>query len=47
MNRGGNMIAAAHYLDPQDMNPTVEIYSAQNGQLVLSLGPGREPHFQP
>ena len=31
----------------QDLNPTIEIYSAQTGQLVLPLGPGSNPQFQP
>jgi len=48
MDRGGTMIAAAHFEDGfQDLDPTVEVYSAQAGQLVLSLGPGSNPQFQP
>ena len=48
MDRGGTMIAAAHYKDGfQDLNPTIEVYSAQTGQLVLTLGPGSNPQFQP
>jgi dipeptidyl aminopeptidase/acylaminoacyl peptidase len=48
MDRTGTLIAAAHYLEGfQDLNPNVEIYSAQTGQLVLSLGPGSNPQFQP
>jgi dipeptidyl aminopeptidase/acylaminoacyl peptidase len=48
MDRTGTLIAAAHYLEGfQDMNPNVEIYSAETGQLVLSLGSGRNPQFQP
>jgi hypothetical protein len=48
MDRTGTFIAAAHYLEGfQDMNPNVEIYSAETGQLVLSLGPGGNPQFQP
>ena len=44
----GSLIAAAHYQDGfQDMNPDVEIYSAESGLLVLSLGPGSNPQFQP
>jgi dipeptidyl aminopeptidase/acylaminoacyl peptidase len=48
MDRTGRLIAAAHYLEGfQDMNPNVELYSAETGQLVLSLGPGSNPQFQP
>lgn len=48
MDRTGTLIAAAHFLEGfQDMNPNVEIYSVQTGQLVLSLGPGSNPQFQP
>jgi hypothetical protein len=42
------MIAAAHYQNGfQDLNPVIELYSAQSGQLLLSLGPGGDPQFQP
>lgn len=48
MDRSGALIGAAHYQDGfQDMNPTIELYSAQTGQLILSLGPGNGPQFQP
>ncbi len=48
MDRTGNLIAAAHFQNGfQDLNPNVEIYSAQTGQLVLPLGPGNTPQFQP
>jgi hypothetical protein len=48
MDRTGTMIAAAHFLEGfQDLNPNVEIYSAQTGQPILSLGPGSNPQFQP
>jgi dipeptidyl aminopeptidase/acylaminoacyl peptidase len=47
MDRTGTLIAATHSTDIQDLNPLVEIYSAQTGQLILSLGPGRNPQFQP
>jgi hypothetical protein len=48
MDRTGNWIAAAHFQGGfQDLNPNVEIYSAQSGQSVLSLGPGNTPEFQP
>ena len=48
VDRSGNFIAAAHHQNGfQDVNPMIEIYSAQNGQLVLPLGPGTNPEFQP
>lgn len=48
MDRTGTMIAAAHFLEGfADLNPNVEIYSAQTGQPMLSLGPGSNPQFQP
>ena len=48
MDRTGNLIGAAHFQNGfQDLNPLVEIYSAQTGQLVLSLGPASNPQFQP
>ncbi len=47
MDRTGTVIAAAHYKDYQDLNPMVELYSAQTGELVLPLGPGSNPQFQP
>jgi hypothetical protein len=48
MDRTGTLIAAAHFQDGfQDLNPNVEIYSDQTGQLVLPLGPGSNPQFQP
>ncbi len=48
MDRSGNFITAAHYQNGfQDQNPNVEIYSAQTGQLVLTVGPGSNPQFQP
>ena len=48
VDRTGTLIAAAHHRDGfNDMNPDVEIYSAQTGQMVLSLGPGNIPQFQP
>ena len=47
MDRTGTLIAAARYQGYQDLNPMIEIYSAQTGQLALALGPGRNPQFQP
>ena len=48
MDRTGTMIAAARFLEGfADLNPNVEIYSAQTGQPILSLGPGSSPQFQP
>jgi Tol biopolymer transport system component len=47
-DRTGSLIAAAHFQNGfQDLNPNVEIYSAQTGQLVLPIGPGSNPEFQP
>jgi len=47
-DRTGSLIAAAHFQNGfQDPNPNVEIYSAQTGQLVLPVGPGSNPQFQP
>lgn len=48
VDRSGTLIAASRHQDGfQDLNPNVEIYSAQTGQLVLSVGPGSYPQFQP
>lgn len=47
MDRTGTLIAASHFQDYQDLNPFVEIYSAQTGQLVLTVGAGRNSQFQP
>jgi WD40 repeat protein len=47
MDRTGTLIAGANYMDLQSPNASVEIYSAQSGQLVLSLGPGNSPQLQP
>jgi dipeptidyl aminopeptidase/acylaminoacyl peptidase len=48
VDRTGTLIAAAHFKDGfQDLNPMVELYSAQNGQLLLPIGPGSNPQFQP
>ena len=47
MDRTGTFIAAARYTDYQDLNPMIEIYSTQTGQVVLTLGTGRNPQFQP
>jgi hypothetical protein len=48
MDRSGTFIAAAHYEDGfQDLDPSIEIYSAQTGQIILPLGPGSNPQFQP
>ena len=43
----GTLIAASHFQNNQDMNPNIEIYSAQNGQMMLNLGAGMSPSFQP
>jgi hypothetical protein len=47
MDRTGTLIAASHLQNIQDTQPILEIYSAQTGQLVLSLGVGSLPVFQP
>ena len=47
MDRAGTLIAASHLQNIQDTQPMLEIYSAQTGQLVLSLGAGSLPVFQP
>ena len=48
VDRTGSSIAAAHHqIGFQDVNPTIEIYSSQTGQLTLPLGPGTNPQFQP
>jgi hypothetical protein len=48
MDRTGRLIAAAHFEDGiQDVNPTIELYSAETGQLVWTLGAGSNPQFQP
>lgn len=48
LDRTGTLLAGAHYAGGfQDTNPTIEIYSAQTGQPVLSLGPGNNPELQP
>ena len=48
IDRTGTKIAAAHHQNGfQDPNPVVEIYSAQTGQLILSVGSGSNPQFQP
>jgi hypothetical protein len=48
IDRTGTLIAAAHYQNGfQDLNPIIEIYSSQTGQLASSIGPGSDPQFQP
>lgn len=47
VDRTGTLIAASHFKDYQDPNPILEIYSAQTGQLMLVIGTGRNPQFQP
>jgi hypothetical protein len=47
VDRTGALIAAAHYQSVQDTNPMVEIYSAQSGQLLVTIGAGSNPRFQP
>jgi hypothetical protein len=41
-------LTAAHFqYGFRDLNPIIEIYSAPTGQLVLPLGVGSNPEFQP
>ena len=48
IDRTGTMIAATHFQNGfQDLNPIMEVYSAQTGQLILTIGPGNDPQFQP
>src|SRR5688500_579290 len=47
IDRTGTLVAASHHQDFQDLNPMIEIYSTQAGQVVLALGAGRNPQFQP
>ena len=47
MDRTATLIAATHYKDYQDLNPMVELYSAQTGELLLPLGLGSNSQFQP
>jgi hypothetical protein len=48
MDRTGTLIAASRHEDGfQDFTPNLELYSAQTGQLILPLGPGSNPQFQP
>ena len=48
IDRTGNLIGVTHFQNGfQDLNPVVEIYSAQTGQLVLTVGLGNDPKFQP
>jgi hypothetical protein len=47
IDRTGTLAAAAHYRNIEDLNPVVEIYSLQTGQVALTLGPGNSPRFQP
>ena len=43
----GAFLAVTHSQNLQDMNPNIEIYSVQTRQMILSLGPGMSPSFQP
>jgi WD40 repeat protein len=47
MDRTGTLIAASHFKDNQDSSPMLDMYSAQTGQLMLTIGVGRNPQFQP
>ncbi len=46
-DRTGKLVAASRQKDLEDLNPAVDIYSLETGQLVLSLGPGSSPRLQP
>lgn len=46
-DRTGQFIAAARTTDPATYATSVHLYSTQTGQLVLDLGPGSNPQFQP
>lgn len=46
-DRTGSWIAATRYVDFQDPNPLIDIFSTQAGNLMASLGVGRNPQFQP
>jgi hypothetical protein len=43
----GQWIGVARSIDPSALTANVEILSAQNGQVVLDLGQGQSPQFQP
>jgi hypothetical protein len=47
MDRAGKLIAMAHYKDPQDQDPQVEVYDAATGQIAIKVGPGGSPVMQP
>ncbi len=50
MDQTGTLIAASHQNFPPSASPepsTIDIYSALTGQLILALGPGDHPVFQP
>lgn len=46
-DRTGALLAAARYENGPGQASLVEIYSAQTGQLLFSLGAGSDPVFQP
>lgn len=47
VDRSGKLIAGAHYKDLEDQNPVIEIYSADSGRLLLTVGQGSNPQLQP
>lgn len=48
VDRTETLTAAAHLDDRfQDLNPNIELYPAQTGQLLLPLEPESNPQFQP
>lgn len=46
-DRTGRLIAAAYYPDQLSASGRLHVYSAEDGHLVLDLGAGNAPHFQP
>ncbi len=47
VDRTGTWIAAVHVKSLGDTNPMVEVYSAETGQLAITIGPGNFPKLQP
>ncbi len=47
VDRTGTLIAASVIRDAESGTQLVEVFSAQTGQLMMSLGPGKLPELQP
>ncbi len=47
VDRTGTLIASTHVQSLGDTTPMVEVYSAETGQLAITLGPGNFPQLQP